>query len=374
MEAVTRAVPAIGVVGTAKNTGKTTTLVALLQALAGAGLRPAVTSIGFDGESQDHITGLPKPRIDVTKGALVATAERVLPEGTAALEPLCRTGVQTALGEVVIGRATASGRAVLAGPATGAGLRQVLEALVPLEPDLCLVDGAFGRMAPMVETDGLILATGAARSQDLATLVAETRALLWLFRRRALPPADLPLVRAGNLLTPAAGAALAGELAAAAARGSGVRLDLTGAIAQPALAALLDNLPALPFRLEVRAPDPVRMALAGPPAPTAALWRRLSRRGRVGVAKPLPLLAVTVNPFYPEPALRGYEAAFIDARALHAAMAGALSVPVIDTVKEGKEVLFAKIRRKLRGTHKRGTEPRRSVTTGPGTERLTGGN
>lgn len=354
METAVRSILTIGVVGTAKNTGKTTTLVALLSAAAERGLRPAVTSIGFDGESQDHITGLPKPRVDVTAGTLVATAERVLPEGTADLEPLCRTGVESPLGEVLIGRATAAGRVVLAGPATGTGLRRVLQALAPLEPDLCLVDGAFGRMAPMVETDGLILATGAARSQDLATLVAETRALVWFFRRPVLPPSSLPTVRAGNLLTPAAGTALAGGLAAAAAEGRRVRLDLTGAIVQSALAALLAALPDLPAGLEVQAPDPIRMALVGQPVESCALWRRLRRRGPVGVARKLPLLAVTVNPFYPEPALRGYKAAFIDARGLHAALAGVLPVPVIDPVREGKEALFAKIRQNIRGTANRG--------------------
>jgi molybdopterin-guanine dinucleotide biosynthesis protein len=53
----------LGVLGTAKNTGKTTTLNALLKCLSEKLL--ALTSIGFDGEDLDHITCLPKPNVFV---------------------------------------------------------------------------------------------------------------------------------------------------------------------------------------------------------------------------------------------------------------------------------------------------------------------
>ncbi|MBU4562316.1 hypothetical protein KKB17_02785, partial [bacterium] len=53
----------LGILGTAKNTGKTTTTSALLEIANNKNLSVGITSIGYDGEDIDNITGLPKPRI-----------------------------------------------------------------------------------------------------------------------------------------------------------------------------------------------------------------------------------------------------------------------------------------------------------------------
>jgi hypothetical protein len=56
----------VGIAGTAKNTGKTTTLSAIMgEARKEPALVLGLTSIGYDGEGFDNVTGLPKPRIDV---------------------------------------------------------------------------------------------------------------------------------------------------------------------------------------------------------------------------------------------------------------------------------------------------------------------
>jgi hypothetical protein len=43
----------VGFAGTAKNTGKTTTTLAVLEQVRTARIHTALTSIGYDGENQD---------------------------------------------------------------------------------------------------------------------------------------------------------------------------------------------------------------------------------------------------------------------------------------------------------------------------------
>jgi len=57
----------VGIAGTAKNTGKTTTTSAILDELYNMEIPIGLTSIGYDGEEIDNITRLPKPRLFVRK-------------------------------------------------------------------------------------------------------------------------------------------------------------------------------------------------------------------------------------------------------------------------------------------------------------------
>lgn len=327
----------IGVAGTAKNTGKTTTLIELLAAAHRAGLTVAVTSIGYDGEARDHITGLAKPRVEVPPGAYVATVERLAYTGTARLEFVARTGTLTPMGEVIVARCTVPGRCAIAGPMTGAALRQVLAVLRPLGVQLCLVDGAFGRMAPMLEADGLVLATGAARSSDLSQLLAETAAIAWLFQIKVIGEARRHVERVGSLLTAADGQDLVHRLLAATAAQGSLRVEVEGALSEAALAALADAAPSLHARVGWRFADPVKLALAGSPLRTRGLLRRLARRGPVGIARALPLLGVTVNPFWPEPYGQGFRPRYLDGVRLEEEMAQALPVPVANLLLPGRE-------------------------------------
>jgi molybdopterin-guanine dinucleotide biosynthesis protein len=75
----------LGIAGTAKNTGKTTATAAIIQELRTRGVGFYLTSIGYDGENIDNVTGLPKPKLRVEPGDVVATAERCLAVSTAKL-------------------------------------------------------------------------------------------------------------------------------------------------------------------------------------------------------------------------------------------------------------------------------------------------
>ena len=172
----------LGFCGTAKNTGKTTAMKAVLSGAYATGARLALTSIGFDGEAADHVTGLPKPRIYAEAGTLLAIAEACMRGSSAGIEILRQTAMETAMGPVVIGRVSEPGQVLLAGPSKSSDVRQVCALLDKEGCDLILLDGALGRIAPMTVADGIIVSTGAARQQDMERLGRESAGLGLIFR------------------------------------------------------------------------------------------------------------------------------------------------------------------------------------------------
>lgn len=318
----------IGVAGTAKNTGKTTTLTSVLAEAVQSGIRTAVTSIGYDGESFDHLTGLPKPRITLEPGTLAATAKATLAAATAELELVGTTGVATALGEVVLVRVLRRGLVPLAGPPTGAGLRIALVGLGRLGAELVLVDGAFGRIAPMSGLDGLILATGAARSRDLQVLVEETAALSWMFNlpQLAVPPDAVPH---RNLLSADAAIHLAEKITTKSS------LVMDGAVTDKALAALAD---CGQWRSAARLifSDPIQLALGGPPVKVREALKRLAATCELGIRRQLPLLAWTVNPFYPQVQDGGaFKAGYLKSEDLRRKLTKVVQASLVDIVQDG---------------------------------------
>lgn len=166
----------IGILGTAKNTGKTTTFNFLLEWLNQKGIKVGLTSIGYDGEDVDNITGLPKPRIFIQKENIIATAKQCLfsIEEKKDFEIIEKTAVHTALGEVILAKGLTEGLVVLAGPNKGKDLKLIIQKLKEQKVEIILVDGALNRMIPLIYCDALILATGASRDTDIDNLVEET--------------------------------------------------------------------------------------------------------------------------------------------------------------------------------------------------------
>ncbi len=111
-------------VGNAKNAGKTTVLNTLIAAYAN--VKIGVTSIGLDGEELDAVTYLPKPRIFLSAGTLAATAEDCLKSAEATYRIIRRTGVSTALGEIVVVEIVDPGICLVGGPATVVAMEQIV--------------------------------------------------------------------------------------------------------------------------------------------------------------------------------------------------------------------------------------------------------
>jgi hypothetical protein len=163
------------IVGMEKNTGKTECLNYILCHLP-IGIRVALTSIGIDGEQQDQVTRTSKPEICLWPGMLFATSEAHYLQKQLSAEVLKISDESTSLGNVVIARALTVGRVMLSGPATAAGLRRWMGEMQEWEVDLTLVDGALSRKssASPAVSESMVLATGAAYSADMRTLVQHT--------------------------------------------------------------------------------------------------------------------------------------------------------------------------------------------------------
>ena len=117
----------LSIVGLEKNTGKTECLKYVLDRLPVQTKRIAVTSIGIDGETVDQVTRTQKPIL-------------------------------------------------LSGPSSASSLRRWMSDMRRLGIDLVIIDGALSRMssASPAVSQSMILATGAAYSANINTLVSKT--------------------------------------------------------------------------------------------------------------------------------------------------------------------------------------------------------
>ncbi|UCC19846.1 MAG: hypothetical protein JSV62_00790 [Promethearchaeota archaeon] len=161
----------VSIIGLAKNVSKTTTLNYIIKNLKGYKL--GLTSIGRDGEKYDIITQLPKPRILIKKGTIVATARQSYEASEVEMELLKTTEFNTPIGEVLILKALTDGLVELAGPSTNKNLKKLCLELKNLGCDLILIDGAFDRRsyATPVISDATILSTGASVSEDMQNVI-----------------------------------------------------------------------------------------------------------------------------------------------------------------------------------------------------------
>jgi hypothetical protein len=238
------------VVGTGKNVGKTVAMRAVYEAACDEGLRPALTSIGRDGEAVDAGDAQPKPRLLLRPGTVAATASGVLPRSPAsrllALSPL-----QTAAGPLLYVEVAQAAFYELVGPPTAAGIREAVTALKTWA-DVTIVDGAIDRVAALAGgDDAVIVASGAAAAATPGEAVDAAAALV---QRLCVPKYDplAPSLRVEGALT----ASRAAELIAAQERRQVVVRD-------PTQIALAGKTAAHAFaRLSIRCERPLRVVAA----------------------------------------------------------------------------------------------------------------
>lgn len=340
----------VGIAGTSKNTGKTTTTRVLLEYFQGREVGVGITSIGYDGESVDNITGLPKPRIFLQKGDFAAVTEKCLEVSSARMKIMDRMDIHTPLGRVVCGKVMKEGLMVIAGPNQSGHLRMIRQWMGNQEAGLVIVDGALNRIAPMVETDGFILATGAAHTVDIDRLALETHSIGVICNHPEIMEIPYPLSshgktliwsREGDILTELPAFLFEPEDLAGVSRllDSASLFYCPGVISGPCLGYMGE----LPFRegMKFIFDDPVKLLLSDVITAHRFVERILAKGGRVGYLRSLPLLAVTVNPFYPSCryGTHQYQADYIDREALLSRVKAAVDVPVIDVVSGRPEQL-----------------------------------
>jgi hypothetical protein len=330
----------IGIAGTAKNTGKTTTLNALLKSTSGRGAAIGITGIGYDGEDIDTITGLPKPRVIVHEGMIVSTSRLCIPAtGWTIIE---HTPFTSALGEIVIARCDKQSTVVIAGPKKRSDLLDVTRRMGDAGCSTIFVDGALNRIAPMSIVDRIIFTTGASRNIDIASLVSETKAIERIFQLPGAP-------HRSRKETPSSIIHTIGDVEEAVRSGAnGSELVLRGLISNAGLNALIDVVSnQIPNKFSsIVFDDPIPLLLSGEPEKTMRSIDAIqSMRIGINVARTIVLPALTVNPFYPEYSGTTYAVKFVDSHSLLSRMKSALTIPVFDIMATGADRLWYELQK-----------------------------
>jgi len=190
----------LSIVGLEKNTGKTECLKYVLDRLPVQAKRIAVTSIGIDGETVDQVTRTQKPEIVLREGMYFGTSEMHYRQRRLVSELIDVSDESTSLGRVVTARAVTGGKILLSGPSSASSLKRWMDEMHRSGIELVIIDGALSRMssASPAVSQSMILATGAAYSANINTLVSKTAHVVDLInldladenKRRRLSPLD----------------------------------------------------------------------------------------------------------------------------------------------------------------------------------------
>ena len=166
----------LSIVGLEKNTGKTESLKYVLERLPLDKKRIAVTSIGIDGETTDQVTHTQKPEIVLRENMFFGTSEAHYRQRRLVSELIDVSDETTSLGRVVTAKALTGGKILLSGPSSSVGLQRWMNEMKRFNIDLVIIDGALSRLssASPAVSQSMILATGAAYSANVSTLVKKT--------------------------------------------------------------------------------------------------------------------------------------------------------------------------------------------------------
>jgi hypothetical protein len=320
----------IGIVGTAKNTGKTTTLNCLLAEAERRSIPVAITGIGYDGEEIDNITHLPKPRITVQQGSIVATSERCLTGILEQVQILERTGMFTSLGEIIILRAVRTGMIVVAGPNKRSDLSRLLTMMLRYETGMIIVDGSLNRIAPMSVVQKVIVTTGGSRSEKIGELADELHAIESFFRF----PICSDLIEPGMSIP-----SLVDEhdvhVLLYRSFGRGDTIEIAGHVSLKGMEFLAQQLEyhRYPFRTLVL-PDPFTLLMTEACSRMEQTTERLLNLGVALQFRRSPVLSFfTVNPFIPRFDGITFSPSYLDAADLICAVRSCCTVPVFNTAE-----------------------------------------
>lgn len=327
----------LGIVGTWKNTGKTTALSYIISELNKQKIRIAVTGIGYDGEEFDNITNLPKPRLLFDRDSIVSTSEKCLVTTDLFYKTLEKTNFNTPLGNINIVHTLSSGMIVVAGPNKKSSLQSFFKMLEKYGVDILLIDGSLNRIAPLSIADYIIFATGASRSTDINFLAEEMYAIEYIFtfpKLKADNNYDNVIIKNNNDITKFNFSSLFDEEDAKTVcekltLGKN-ELIVPKIISDAALNFIVkNNNENIIINLVVE--SPIAFLLSGNPIQTANIVKDFVNKGNTisYINKP-ELPAITVNPFYPKPIDHYFVTEYLDKDLLRSEVAKKIKTKVFD--------------------------------------------
>lgn len=343
----------IGIVGTAKNTGKTTSLSYLMDGLRLRNKNLAFTSIGYDGEDIDNITNLPKPKLFFHTGDLLATSEKCLNINKNEYEIIEETPFDTALGNILLVRILKPCKVVLAGPNSGEGLKYVLNRFKELKIiDYFFVDGALNRLSPMYLVDKLIFTTGAAKNTNIQFLIDEMKIIEKIFSfditKYQLPVSHEDKIRiisddfTHHLKTSTLVDQEDFEIFSKSITKPFDKIYLEGLISINLLSKALENLLSkISNEFELIIKSPMNL-LYGENYNQLIKFIETCEKNSIKISykfKPQ-LIAITINPFYPAYKNFKYYPSYIDKNELLLQMKTSLKTPVYNILDEENKIIF----------------------------------
>lgn len=336
----------IGIVGTWKNTGKTTTLSHLLRKLATNKVRIAVTGIGYDGEEIDNITALPKPRLLFDRDTIVTTSEKCLENVDLFYKILDKTNYKTALGNVSIIEMFSSGMIVVAGPNKKSSLQSFFFDLEKYGVDVLFIDGSLNRIAPLSIADYIIFATGASRSQEINFLAEEMASIEYLF---SFPLADIgtnynniQVINSNGIKDLTISSVFDSEDAeiVLSELASGYnQVVVPKIIADECLDYFIANLQE-DVKMWLTVESPIAFLLSGNPIQTVNKVKDFVAKGNeVKYLRSPKLQAITVNPFYPKPIDHYYITEYVDKELLLNSVQSKVHTKVFNIKEDNTNIL-----------------------------------
>ena len=321
----------LSIVGLQKNTGKTVSLNYVLDRLPIERRRIAVTSIGIDGETTDQVTRTQKPEIALRQGMYFGTSEMHYRQRRIVSELIDVSDEHTSLGRVVTAKALTYGKLLLSGPSSASGLKRWMRDMHRVGIDLVIIDGALSRLslASPAVSQSMILATGAAYSSNMNTLIQQTAFVVELINlpltaeasRKLLMPIEKGVWSVdadGELREIRTGSSLSQEFHFEGLEGCRT-LYVAGALVSSFLEKVRSNPRLKGVELVVR--DFTKIFV------TPQQYRMFVRSGgTIGVLQKSKLIAVTVNPTSPT----GFS---MDSDTLCSRLSEAIHLPVYDLMK-----------------------------------------
>lgn len=339
----------IGIVGTAKNSGKTTTLTSILEEVKKRKISVALTSIGYEGEDLDNLTFLPKPRIWLETGTIVATTSLTLDTAKLKYSIIETTDIETALGKIYIVKIEEKGKLVVAGPNNIDDLSKIISSIKNLGTDILFIDGAMNRMAPMYMAEKIIFATGGSRNISIPILAEEMTLIDYLFQQKL-----------NNDLKNVETIALANK-ETTIETGIVALLDVNDydllakfnlenydtiiikSVFSANLMKLLSKKVLHKKEYNICFWEPFRLLLSINSLSLDEFYKVIPKNINVSFSIKPKLIAITVNPFYPEYENYSFRTKYIDKKELKTKVAQSVSVPVYDVYEDGSNGIVSLI-------------------------------